>query len=122
MLGVLDQVGDDVVMRDQWVGMVPGLLVDYFCEGDGRVGDVYCPDVVEVMVGDRQEAVVGSPETEARLIVAVVWGEGVCRCCFKELEIICGVCDGPVSGALVDVKVRSYSDRDVDKLRNGLEI
>ena len=52
------------------------------------MNDVDGSNVVEVVVGYRREAVVGSPETEARLIVAVVGGESVCRCLFKELEII----------------------------------
>ena len=43
--GNADKVGDEVVMRDQGVGVVPR-TVDYLGEGNGRVGYVDCTNIV----------------------------------------------------------------------------
>ena len=51
-LGCMEKVVDDIVVWDQWVGRVLGWAVDDVRDGDGRVSNVYCSNVAEVMVGD----------------------------------------------------------------------
>ena len=109
-LGNSDKVGDDVVMRDQGVGVVPRGTVDYFGEGDGRVGYVDCTNIVKVGVGYGREAIVGSPEAELCLIVAMIRGEGVGHCPLQEREVVRGVGDRPVCSPLVNVEAGGNGD------------
>ena len=109
-------------MGDQGVGVVPRGTLDYFGEGDGRVGYVNCTDIVKVGGRDRREAIVGSPEAEACLIVAMIRGECIGHCALEEWEVIRGVGDGPVCSSLVNVEARGNGDREVEKLRGGLDV